>query len=139
VGVSKRRRLGWAIAIATTSGSAAWAADGPPVPKPADAARAEAPASYKLERPRLLDDGARPRTHKDDGLRETLKEAARDPDLLLRVDARASLHAAPYYSLEQQVAYFVSHEPSLVKAPEPAARAAPARIELATLEVHLPF
>jgi hypothetical protein len=73
-----------------------------------------------------------------------LREGAREPDLRLRgrwlVDARASLGSETFYSLEQQVAYFVAHEPSLVvKPPEALAHTAPPRIELATLELHLPF
>jgi hypothetical protein len=122
------------IAIATTSGSAAWAADEAALP----------PATYKLECPRFLADTAGPARRKSVGLGDRLREGASGPDLRLRghwlVDTRASLGGETFYSLEQQVAYFVAHEPSLVvKLPEPLAHTTPPRIELATLELHLPF
>jgi hypothetical protein len=120
VGVSKRRRLGWAIALALTSGSAAWAA-GP-----------AAAGVYKLECPRILTEGVGPPRHKGGVLGAELKESVGDPDL--------RLGGEPFYSLEQQVAYFVAHEPSLVvRLPESFGRPGSSRIELATLEVHLPF
>ena len=122
MGISKRRRLCWAIAIAMTSGSAAWAADdsAPPAAPAAIAAHLAGSAEYKLECPRIL----------------------ALVDLRLRgrwlVDTRASLGGETFYSLEQQVSYFVAHEPSLVvKLPEALAHAAPSRIELATLELYL--
>jgi hypothetical protein len=126
VGASRRRRLGWAIAIAAVSGTAAWAADAPP---PAEATVALLRA-YRLECPRILADACGP-------LRAASFGAL---DLRLRsrwlVDARTSLGVDRSYSLEEQVAYHVAHAPSLAKLPDAHATGP---IELATLEVHLPF
>jgi hypothetical protein len=109
VGVSRRRRFGWSFAIVAVSATAAWAAEAP------------------LERVAPL---------------EAPPLAATGPDYRLRarwlVDARA--RDDHFYSLEDQVAYFVAHEPTLVvRTPEAPGGRAPPRIELATLEVHLPF
>jgi hypothetical protein len=139
LGESKRRRLGWAIAIATVSGTAAWAADAP-----AEGHRAAIPPPYKLECPRLAAAVRAPSLGKSLALADALKAGATDADLRLRsrwlVDARASLADDRFYSLEEQVAYFVAHEPGLVvRLPEAVARTAPPRLELATLELHLPF
>jgi hypothetical protein len=89
--------------------------------------------------------GVGPPRHKGAGLGAELKEeSVGAPDLRLGgrwlLDASARLGGEPFYSLEQQVAYFVAHEPSLVvRLPESLGRATSSRIELATLEVHLPF
>jgi hypothetical protein len=77
-------------------------------------------------------------------LADALKGGSPQPDLRLQsrwlVDARASLADDRFYSLEEQVAYFVAHEPGLVvRLPEALSRSAPSRLELATLELHLPF
>jgi hypothetical protein len=133
VGVSKRRRLGWAIAIATVSGTAAWAAD----PPAEEAPRRVLSSVYRLECPRLLADGRGAIRVKSPSLGEQLSMTG-VPDLRLSsrwlVEARPNLGFDRLYSLEEQVAYRVAHAPSLEKVP-----AAPGRIELATLEVHLPF
>jgi hypothetical protein len=141
LGESKRRRLGWAIAIATVSGTAAWAAEAPP----GTPARAGLAPDFKLECPRL-ETTARPApAGKGLALADALKAGVRQVvDLRLRsrwlADARASSADEGFYSLGEQVAYFVAHEPGLVvRVPEPVARAAAPRLELATLELHLPF
>jgi hypothetical protein len=109
VGVSRRGRFGWSFAIVAVSATAAWAAEAP------------------LERVALLEE-PRPQA------------SVAEYQLRARwlVDARAG--DDHFYSLEDQVAYFVAHAPTLVvRIPEsPGGRASP-RIELATLEVHLPF
>jgi hypothetical protein len=140
LGESKRRRLGWAIVIATVSGTAAWAADAPAERGPP---RAAGPPAYKLECPRLVATARAPAPGKSLALDDALKAGAIDVDLRLRsrwlVDPRASLADDGFYSLEEQLAYFVAHEPGLVvRFPETLSRS-PSRIELATLELHLPF
>ncbi|HVU51304.1 MAG TPA: hypothetical protein VHL80_11490 [Polyangia bacterium] len=137
MGESKRRRLGWAIAIATVSATAAWAGEAPPE------SAAFGPA-YRLEPPRLAAAGRPPSAARSLALSEALKPGPSGVDLRLRsrwlTDARAGLADDGFYSLGEQVAYFVAHEPGLVvRLPEAPARAAPPRIELATLELHLPF
>ena len=142
MGESKRRRLGWALAIATVSATAAWAADAPAVRAPP---RAAGPPAYKLDCPRLVAAARAPSLAKSLALADALKTTgATDADLRLRsrwpVDARASLVDEGFYSLEEQVAYFVAHAPGLVvRLPEALGRASTPRIELATLELHLPF
>ena len=140
MGESKRRRLGWAIAVAMGSGTAAWAADAPAGRAPP---RAAGPPAYKLDYPRLAAVTRAPSLGKSLALADALKASASDAELRLRsrwlIDARASFADARFYSLEEQVAYFVAHERGLVvRLPESLSRA-PSRIELATLELHLPF
>jgi len=140
LGESKRRRLGWAIAIAMVSATAAWAADAPAGRAPP---RAGGPPTYKLDYPHLAAAARAPSFGERLALADALKESTSDVDLRLRsrwlVDARTSFADDRFYSLEEQVAYFVAHEPGLVvRLPESLART-PSRIELATLELHLPF
>jgi hypothetical protein len=129
VSVSRRRRLGWAIAIAAISGTAAWGAEAPPEPAAAAPPLALLRA-YRLECPRLLADACGPLPAASFGF----------PELRLQsrwlVDAPANLDADPSYSLGEQVAYQVTHAPTLAKLPDAHATGP---VELATLEVHLPF
>ena len=136
---SRRRGFGWAIAIALVSATAAWGAD---VPREAAyALRVGTQTTYKLELPRVISDGRGPPHLEHVAFEGKLKEIALDPDLQLQgrwfVDASTNLGGEPFYSLEEQVAYFVAHEPSLAVQIPTLARSA--RIELATLELHLPF
>jgi hypothetical protein len=123
------------------SGTAAWAADAPTGRAPP---RAAGPPGYKLDYPHLVAATRAPAIGKSLALADALKAGAlSDVDLRLRsrwlVDPRASFADDRFYSLEEQVAYFVAHEPGLVVTiPESLSRA-PSRIELATLELHLPF
>jgi hypothetical protein len=141
VSKARRRGLGWAIAIALVSATAAWGAD---VPREAAyALRVGTQTAYKLELPRVISDMRGPPRLEHVAFEGKLKEIALDPDLQLQgrwfVDASTNLGGEPFYSLEEQVAYFVAHEPSLAVQIPPLGRSTSARIELATLELHLPF
>jgi hypothetical protein len=123
------------------SATAAWAADAPAERAPP---RAAGPPAFRLDSPRLVAAARAPSLAKSLALADALKAGATDADLRLRsrwlVDARATLADEGFYSLEEQVAYFVAHEPGLVvRLPEALGRSATPRIELATLELHLPF
>ena len=141
MGKTRRRGLGWAIAIALVSATAAWGADVPR--EAADALRVGTQTTYKLELPRVIADGRGPPHLEHVTFEGKLKEIAIDPDLRLQgrgfVDASTNLGGEPFYSLEDQVAYFVAHEPSLAVQIPALTRSTSARIELATLELHLPF
>ncbi len=129
---TRRRGLGWTIAIAISAATVAWAADGP----------LQTQARYKLAPPHVISDarGSPRLEHVTFGGK--LKEVDLEPDLQLQgrwfVDASTSLGGEPFYSLEEQVAYFVAHAPGLVVRLPTLEHASP-RIELATLELHLPF
>lgn len=123
------------------STTAAWAADAPAARAPP---RAAGPPAYKLDYPRLAAATRAPSFGERLALADALKVGASDVDLRLRshwlVDVRASFADNRFYSLEEQVAYFVAHEPDLVvRLPESLSHSAPSRIELATLELRLPF